>query len=76
MNQPYVAAIDIGAPVYVQHHGVKEWSRAFAALTKRPDSMVRRLAGRIRPALRRDGQFGNAEAAQPRASSKFFPRAL
>jgi len=25
MNQPYVAAIDIGAPVYVQHHGVKEW---------------------------------------------------
>src|SRR5256885_389058 len=36
MNQPYVAAIDIGAPAYVQHHGVKEWVARFAALTK-PD---------------------------------------
>src|SRR5712672_2124967 len=36
MNQAYVAAIDIGAPAYVQHHGVKEWVAHFAALTK-PD---------------------------------------
>jgi len=36
MNQPYAAAIDIGAPAYVQHHGVKEWVSRFAALTK-PD---------------------------------------
>jgi len=36
MNQPYAAAIDIGAPAYVQHHGVKEWVAHFAALTK-PD---------------------------------------
>ena len=36
MNQPYVAAIDIGAPAYVQHHGVKEWVARFAALAK-PD---------------------------------------
>ena len=36
MNQPYVAAIDIGAPAYVQHHGVKEWVAHFAALAK-PD---------------------------------------
>ncbi len=36
MNQPYAAAIDIGAPAYVQHHGVKEWVARFAALTK-PD---------------------------------------
>src|SRR5713101_4762020 len=34
MNQPSVAAIDIGAPVHVQHHGVKEWVARFAALTK------------------------------------------
>jgi len=36
MNQPYVAAIDIGAPAYVQHNGVKEWVARFAALAK-PD---------------------------------------
>src|SRR5256886_17491268 len=36
MNQPHPAAIDIGAPAYVQHHGVKEWVAHFAALTK-PD---------------------------------------
>src|SRR5207244_11356329 len=36
MHQPYAAAIDIGAPAYVQHHGVKEWVARFAALTK-PD---------------------------------------
>ncbi len=36
MNQPYAAAIDIGAPAYVQHYGVKEWVARFAALTK-PD---------------------------------------
>src|SRR5437867_1426159 len=36
MNQPYAAAIDIGAPAYVQHHGVREWVARFAALTK-PD---------------------------------------
>src|SRR6195256_4966074 len=36
MNQPYAAAIDIGAPPYVQHNGVKEWVARFAALTK-PD---------------------------------------
>ncbi len=36
MNQPYAAAIDIGAPAYVQHHGVKDWVARFAALTK-PD---------------------------------------
>src|SRR5881628_2038242 len=36
MNQPSVAAIDIGAPAHVQHHGVKEWVARFAALTK-PD---------------------------------------
>src|SRR2546427_13261664 len=34
MNQPSVAAIDIGAPAHVQHHGVKEWVARFAALTK------------------------------------------
>jgi phosphoenolpyruvate carboxykinase (GTP) len=36
MNQPYVPAIDIGAPGYVQHGGVKEWVARIAALTK-PD---------------------------------------
>ncbi len=36
MNQPYAAAIDIGAPPYVQHNGIKEWVARFAALTK-PD---------------------------------------
>src|SRR5258707_14901468 len=36
MNRPYVAAIDIGTPAYVQHHGVKEWVARFAALAK-PD---------------------------------------
>ena len=36
MNQPYAAAIDIGAPAYVQHHSVKDWIARFAALTK-PD---------------------------------------
>ncbi|HTQ74827.1 MAG TPA: phosphoenolpyruvate carboxykinase (GTP) [Burkholderiales bacterium] len=36
MNQPYVAAIDIGAPAHVQHAGVKEWVARIAALTK-PD---------------------------------------
>ena len=36
MNQPNVAAIDIGAPACVQHQGVKEWVARFAALTK-PD---------------------------------------
>src|SRR5213594_3470037 len=34
MNQPSVAAMDIGAPAHVQHHGVKEWVARFAALTK------------------------------------------
>ena len=36
MNQPYAGAIDIGAPAFVQHHGVKEWVARFAALAK-PD---------------------------------------
>src|SRR5258706_14480520 len=36
MNQANVAVIDIGAPAYVQHHGVKEWVARFAGLTK-PD---------------------------------------
>src|SRR5499427_6624344 len=36
MNQPHVAAFDIGAPAYVQHNGVKEWVARIAALTK-PD---------------------------------------
>src|SRR5262252_8261215 len=34
MNQPHVAAFDIGAPSYVQHNGVKEWVARIAALTK------------------------------------------
>ncbi|HEY6239586.1 MAG TPA: phosphoenolpyruvate carboxykinase (GTP) [Burkholderiales bacterium] len=34
MNQPYVPAIDIGAPGYVQHGEVKEWVARIAALTK------------------------------------------
>ena len=34
MNQPYVPAIDIGAPGYVQHNGVKEWVARIAALTQ------------------------------------------
>jgi len=57
MNQPYVAAIDIGAPAYVQHHGVKGMGRALCrAYQTGPDSMVRRLKGRVRPALRGDGR--------------------
>src|SRR3977135_4385683 len=36
MNQPYAAAIDIGAPADLQPPGVKEWVARFAALTK-PD---------------------------------------
>ena len=36
MNQPYPAALDIGAPTYVQHAGAKEWVARIAALTK-PD---------------------------------------
>ena len=36
MNQPYAAAMDIGAPAYVQHHGIKEWVARSAALAK-PD---------------------------------------
>jgi len=36
MNQPYAAAIDGGAPAYVQHIRVKEWVAQIAALTK-PD---------------------------------------
>jgi phosphoenolpyruvate carboxykinase (GTP) len=36
MNQPYTPGIDIGAPSYVQHAGVKEWVARIAALTK-PD---------------------------------------
>ncbi len=34
MNQPYVPAIAIGAPGYVQHDGIKEWVARIAALAK------------------------------------------
>ena len=34
MNKPYTPPIDIGAPAYVLHHGVKEWVGRIAALTK------------------------------------------
>jgi len=34
MNQAYVPAIDIAAPTYVQHDGVREWVGRIAALTK------------------------------------------
>jgi len=64
MNQPYVAAIDIGAPAYVQHHGVKEWVARFARLPNR--TRIQWCDGsreRVRPALRGDGRVGNAEAA-------------
>ena len=36
MNQPISRGIDIRAPRYLQHHGVKEWVAQIAALTK-PD---------------------------------------
>ena len=36
MNQPVSRGIDIGAPSYLQHHGVKEWVAQVAALAK-PD---------------------------------------
>src|SRR3972149_1561729 len=36
MNQPISRGIDIGAPRYLQHQGVKEWVAQVAALTK-PD---------------------------------------
>jgi phosphoenolpyruvate carboxykinase (GTP) len=36
MNQPISRDIDIGAPRYLQHRGVKEWVAQIAALTK-PD---------------------------------------
>ena len=34
MNQAHVPAIDIGAPTYVQHDGIREWVGRLAALTK------------------------------------------
>jgi phosphoenolpyruvate carboxykinase (GTP) len=34
MNKPYMPPIDIGAPAYVLHPGVKEWVGRIAALTK------------------------------------------
>lgn len=34
MNKAYMPPIDIGAPSYVLHHGVKEWVGRIAALTK------------------------------------------
>jgi phosphoenolpyruvate carboxykinase (GTP) len=39
MNQPYTPGVDIGAPSYVRHHGVKEWVARIAALTK-PERVV------------------------------------
>jgi phosphoenolpyruvate carboxykinase (GTP) len=36
MNQPYTPGIDISAPRYLRHNGVKEWVASVAALTK-PD---------------------------------------
>jgi phosphoenolpyruvate carboxykinase (GTP) len=39
MNQPYTAAIDIGAPSHVQHSGAKEWVARIAKLTK-PDRIL------------------------------------
>src|SRR3954470_9412303 len=39
MNQPYTPGVDIGAPTYVRHHGVKEWVARVAALTK-PERVV------------------------------------
>jgi phosphoenolpyruvate carboxykinase (GTP) len=34
MNKPYIPPIDIGAPAYVLHRGVKEWVGRIAALAK------------------------------------------
>jgi phosphoenolpyruvate carboxykinase (GTP) len=39
MNQPYTPGVDIGAPTYIRHQGVKEWVARVAALTK-PDRVV------------------------------------
>ena len=39
MNQPYIRGVDIDAPGYVRHHGVREWVARTAALTK-PDRIV------------------------------------
>jgi phosphoenolpyruvate carboxykinase (GTP) len=39
MNQPYTPGIDISAPAYVRHPGVKEWVARVAALTK-PERVV------------------------------------
>ena len=39
MNQPYSPGVEIGAPAYVGHAGVKEWVTRIAALTK-PEHVV------------------------------------
>ncbi len=78
MNQPVMGGVAaVNAPAYVKQQKLINWVGEIAALTK-PDThlLVRRLARRIRPPVRRDGRRRHHEEAEPGQAPEQLPGLL
>ena len=78
MNQPVMGGVAaLNVPAYIKHQKLINW----VSRNRRPDQagphlLVRRLAGRVRPPVRRDGRRRHHEKAEPGKAPEFLPGLL
>ena len=74
MNHPTMQGTPaLNAPAWVKNPKLLAWVAEIAAPDQaRPDLLVRRLAGRVRPAVRTDGRRRHHEAPEPGQAQELF----